>query len=347
MNSRREAITIVTALFLALSCITVSLRCYVRLRLMRAFGWDDGIMVAALCLYIGFSVCIFVGSYYGVGEKTAWFVGKESHMQTSLLCWWLGQNFYIVSCVVAKISIIIALLRITIVRAHSIILYVAGALTVAVGLLFLFFSIFECHPVSYFWMRQPGQGSCLSVDTLLAIVYLYSSIAALTDFTIGLLPCFIILDLQMSARTKFALAGILGLGCIASSAVIVRIPFLSTYRDPDFLYATYQISIWSNVEAGLGITAGSLTTLRPLFRLCRERSARSSYPLSYMGASQKTRQGGRIYDATSDETHGVTTTIIGNPEVAIPWNTSEDRLTWENPGVLGVERSFRVQVENQ
>lgn len=81
--------------------------------------------------------------------------------------------------------------------------------------------------------------------------------------------------------------------------------------------------------------------------MCRERSTKASYPLSPLGASQKTRQGGRIYDATSDETHGVTTTIVGNQEVAIPWNTSEERLMWENQGGLGVERSFHVRVENQ
>lgn len=56
----------------------------------------------------------------------------------------------------------------------------------------------------------------------------------------------------------------------ASSAVIVRIPYLQNYKDHEFLYATTSISILSNVEAGLGITAGSLTTLRPLFRLFRE-----------------------------------------------------------------------------
>lgn len=74
----------------------------------------------------------------------------------------------------------------------------------------------------------------------------------------------------------------------ASSAVIVRIPYLHNYKDHEFLYATTSISIWSNVEAGLGITAGSLTTLRPLFRLFRESPSASrshgrnpdSFPLS-------------------------------------------------------------------
>ena len=73
----------------------------------------------------------------------------------------------------------------------------------------------------------------------------------------------------------------------ASSAVIVRFPFVKTFANEDFLCtpsfpptictipvpanpyllgATYQIAIWSCTEAGLGITAGSLATLRPLLR---------------------------------------------------------------------------------
>lgn len=47
-GSGSEAIIIVTAVFLAISFITVCLRCYVRLRVVRAFGWDDGFMVMAM-----------------------------------------------------------------------------------------------------------------------------------------------------------------------------------------------------------------------------------------------------------------------------------------------------------
>lgn len=39
------------------------------------------------------------------------------------------------------------------------------------------------------------------------------------------------------------------------------------FKNPDFLYATVDIAIWSDIEQGLAITAGSLATLRPLFRM--------------------------------------------------------------------------------
>jgi hypothetical protein len=42
--------------------------------------------------------------------------------------------------------------------------------------------------------------------------------------------------------------------------------YVMDFKDPDFLWATLDIAIWSDVEQGLAITAGSLATLRPLYR---------------------------------------------------------------------------------
>ena len=46
--SRSKAILIVTSIFLAISLISVALRIFVRTRIVRAFGWDDSIMVLAM-----------------------------------------------------------------------------------------------------------------------------------------------------------------------------------------------------------------------------------------------------------------------------------------------------------
>lgn len=50
LEGRSQAIFIVTTVFLGLSFIAVCLRCFVRLRLVRAFGWDDGLMVFAMVI---------------------------------------------------------------------------------------------------------------------------------------------------------------------------------------------------------------------------------------------------------------------------------------------------------
>jgi len=83
--------------------------------------------------------------------------------------------------------------------------------------------------------------------------------------------------------------------------------------------ATSNISIWSNVEASLGIAAGSLVTLRPLFRWFRDpssagtRSKRTgnSIPLSSANAVRSDPSGPQYWrpDLDPEDSHAVITTI--------------------------------------
>lgn len=89
-------------------------------------------------------------------------------------------------------------------------------LATTVGIIFFFFTIFQCTPVNFFWNRaQPGaSGTCVNNGVLIGIAYLYSVGAAITDLTIGMLPIALIWNLRMNKRTKCAVAGILGIGCM-------------------------------------------------------------------------------------------------------------------------------------
>lgn len=71
----------------------------------------------------------------------------------------------------------------------------------------------QCQPVNHFWQRTKP-GSCLNVNYLIDIAYLYSVTATLCDLILGLLPIALVWNLQMNTRTKAALAGILSLGCM-------------------------------------------------------------------------------------------------------------------------------------
>ncbi len=48
LKGRSVSIFVVTVVFLVLSFVAVALRCFARLRLVRAFGWDDSLMVLAM-----------------------------------------------------------------------------------------------------------------------------------------------------------------------------------------------------------------------------------------------------------------------------------------------------------
>lgn len=135
-----------------------------------------------------------------------------------------------------KVSVGFFLLRLTIHPVHIRIIWTAMAVTAVTGIVFTFVTLFQCQPVSYFWTRVTGtQGQCFSILVVINLTYLYSVVNALCDFTFGLLPIFMIWNLNMSARMKIAIAPILSMGCIASCAILVRIAYCRDYLKPDFL----------------------------------------------------------------------------------------------------------------
>lgn len=69
----------------------------------------------------------------------------------------------------------------------------------------------------------------------------------------------------------------------ASCATIVRLRYLTLYNNTaEFMYSTGQIGLWSVIEEGIGITAGSMPALGPLLHsrvFGRSRSERSDQPI--------------------------------------------------------------------
>ncbi|KXJ91806.1 hypothetical protein Micbo1qcDRAFT_194837 [Microdochium bolleyi] len=264
----------VNTLFLTLAVIATILRCYVRIRMVKAFGLDDWLMVAAaisFIIYISFSL---TGVAYGTGQHHREL--SDENIEKAISHWFICQLFYAITMIVSKVSIGFFLARVTVRRMHTWIIWAAVAISIVAGFTFFFVVLFQCNPIPEYWMRygrgqvgpvSDGSGTCLNVEIIIALAYLYSACSIVADFTLALLPAWIISSLKMDRKSKMLLIPLVGMGTIASAGLVVRSPYLLTFRDPDFLYATVDIAIWSTVEQGLAITAGSLATTRPLLRL--------------------------------------------------------------------------------
>ncbi|OJD35828.1 uncharacterized protein BKCO1_15000110 [Diplodia corticola] len=265
-ENRGPELFCVTVIMVCMAVVSTALRCFVRLGMVKAWGIDDWFMLAGTLTHIMFATCVIGGIHYGTGRHMAELDPHDS--EKAMRYWWLCYIAYCLTMITTKISIGYFLLRLTVHRVHVWIIWCVMSLTVLTGAVFFFVTIFQCNPVSYFWSQTVGaEGTCVPVEVIMALTYLYGSISAICDFTFGILPIFLIWNLNMRKSVKIALIPILSMACIASSAVIVRMAYVKDFKDPDFLYATVDIAIWSDTEQGLAITAGSLATLRPLFRL--------------------------------------------------------------------------------
>ncbi|GAT21991.1 cation-transporting ATPase 4 [Aspergillus luchuensis] len=330
LEARSEVLVAVSVVVMAISLLTVSFRCFVRWRMLKAFGWDDTLMVLAMVrnpleisvspdpittvwqlsqgslddesltcfqvLDIVLTACAIAGAKDGVGRHLSNFHSFDE-FHHAMLWWWLGQCIYIWASGVAKVSIALALLRLSVHTYQRIILWIIMGASICVSLMFWFFMLFQCHPVSKFWERT-GPGNCMSTDTLIRVAYVYSGICAVCDFALGLLPIDLVRQLQTNLKTKIALGGTLSLG-----------------------YSTFSIDIWSFIEVGLGITAGSLVTLRPLFRAVlgdppdrKGKKSRGSMPLTSFTEYTRTRpdpEDAAVWQSPQpDATRNITTTVV-------------------------------------
>ncbi|KAK5789549.1 hypothetical protein VI817_008672 [Penicillium citrinum] len=367
-HQRVLAVRTVAAVFLPIACITVMLRCYVRGWVVKGFGWDDGSMVLAMAFYVMFCACMIGGTLHGTGQLYE--NETPENRVLAMKYWWLCEIAYCFASIFCKISVCIFLMRITVKRHHIWILYIVMILTVLAGLVFMFLMLLQCKPLSYFWTRlafDPSiEGYCISINIIITMTYIYSVFAALCDFTVGILPIFLVRKLHMKRQAKYAVVGILSMACIASSAVIIRFPFVKTFGDFQFLYATYQIAIWSNIEAGLGITAGSLATLRPLLRKIMGSRSDPDYSSGFpriSGSRQARASGQRPMPLGSLDTNGrnelrpdklavVVTNIESQRDMENSWpqpsspSSSEERLTSDHGSSakmeVGIHRTFDV-----
>jgi len=223
-----------------------------------------------------------IGIHHGTGRHHR-DLSKEN-IERARHCWWFCYIFYSWAMIFAKLSIGYLLLRISIKRIHTWILYLAMLTSIVAGGAFFFVVVFQCWPVYRFWVDH-DLAVCVSNDLIVALAYTYSTFSIISDFTFAIIPGFLVWDLQLKRRAKVALVPLITMGCIASAAVIARLPFVRFFNSPDFLWATTDIAIWSTVEQGLAITAGSLATLRPLFFLAMHRLGLSTQRPSYGGKS--------------------------------------------------------------
>ncbi|PMD23437.1 hypothetical protein NA56DRAFT_701730 [Hyaloscypha hepaticicola] len=316
----------VAGLFLALSTIAIVLRCYCRAVVVKSFGIDDWSALIAWILFVFFCTFAIAGVHHGTGQHS--YNLPPAEIPVGLKWWWACEPVYVLSNMALKLSIGVMLLRIAVSRIHKIIIWTTVVILELYSLGFFLLFVMQCLPSEYFWTRfTGGSGSCINPDITVNATYAYSAISCAADWTLGLLPITLVWNLQMNPRTKLSVAAILALGAIASTATIVRFPYIKGLSNSaDFLYATTDVAIWSTCETGIGIVASSIATLRPLFRTFFSRSRLLGGSTSQGGTNPwpasgngyiRSRNGAEEFGLRSDigKSRGVTTLVEAGGDV--------------------------------
>ncbi|PMD30640.1 hypothetical protein L207DRAFT_391412, partial [Hyaloscypha variabilis F] len=254
-------------LFLVLSWLFVSLRCYCKIAVLHSFGPDDFLCIVTQVLFTFYGAFVLVGVHYGAGKHDVDII-PPTNIPICLKWWWFGEQFYCLTSSTLKFSIGLFLLRIAVHKTQKVIVWIVMIVSSLMGIYSFCLLLFQCRPITYFWGQYSGiKGSCINPMIISRTAYAFSAVSCWSDWTFCILPGFIIWNLEMNPRTKVSVLLLFALGTVASTITIVRFPYLSALNNKaNFLYATTNVGVLSTIEIGIGITTVAAVTIRPLFR---------------------------------------------------------------------------------
>ncbi|EQB58536.1 hypothetical protein CGLO_01206 [Colletotrichum gloeosporioides Cg-14] len=328
----------VTVGFTIVCLLVVGLRVWLRLKLS-TFGTEDYIMCAGVALNMVHNAVVMYGTFTGIGSP-------DSKLNTAIMIEGaksivLWQIFYVSGSLLIKTSICVTLIRIATQRRFVYILYGLIAMSAISTFIAILAVLVRCRPIAASW--NPTLGTCLPQTIIITLTYVVSVINIINDFSVAIIPVFMLWNVQMRRKLKILTTMILGLGILASTATIIRMPYSSAYNNvTNLLHDVGNIILWTVVECGMGVIAGSLPMLRQLFKgLAKDQSSRDeSYVLRARSGRWPSLSNGRTPDdhesppdTETDSTHRIMKTSRGDASegsthtaevVGTSWQTHKD-----------------------
>ncbi|KAF4472584.1 integral membrane PTH11 [Fusarium albosuccineum] len=268
------SILAVTIVFTVLCLVVVGLRVWIRIN-THCFGREDWLMCVGTVINMVHNGIVIWGTFTGIGTadsrlntaimiegaKVGLSYSKGFHrlanyLSIQVIVFW--QIFYVSGSVFIKASICAQLMRIATKRRFVIFLWILIALSVIITFIAILAVLIRCKPVAASW--NPALGTCIDQNIIIVLTYVVSGMNIATDWSVSIIPIFILWNIQMRKTLKMMVALVMGVGVLSENV----------------LYGVGQIILWTVVECGLGIIAGSMPMLRKLFRSLEKDE--SSYP---------------------------------------------------------------------
>ncbi|RDW63559.1 hypothetical protein BP6252_11104 [Coleophoma cylindrospora] len=266
MENKGPGLAVLLSVLIALTWITSILRFYVRYFILKAFWIDDWLMAITLASNTFWHIDQLIGIHYGVGRHMKDLTLPQIH--TALAMFWGSELGYIATTTLLKLALGTLILRVAMDRTHILIIRIVMVVSTVYGVAFFFVAMFQCHPISDFWNKLDTGNTCIAGRIISDLTYTHSAISVISDWILVALPIQIIMASYLDRRSKILAVCTVAFGAIGSTATIVRIPVIKILDSSkaDFLYTCVNLVVFSSVEGGVGLIAGNVVTLRPLFK---------------------------------------------------------------------------------
>ncbi|KAK2623624.1 hypothetical protein QTJ16_006805 [Diplocarpon rosae] len=295
-NTGPKILAVVTTITM-IALVTVALRIWVRLTIIRRFVSSDYAMVLAMILATTVWVLVVLQVKNGAGRHAAYL--EPEIMMRGLRANFATQPLTLIACTMPKVSVALFLLPIATRKLYRYFLW--GLLV----FMFVYTSVavittcLQCTDLRTFWdpLVPPN---CWSMRARQTLSLVYTSLTIATDFTLAFVPIPMLWNVQINFRVKLSLIAIMSMGIFAASASIVKATTIHNFgKTGDFLWDSAEITIWVALEINVGIIAGCLPCLKPLFKKILTLT-------SFYSSSRSPRDGNRSGGKEMHSLHGFT-----------------------------------------
>ncbi|PWY82142.1 hypothetical protein BO70DRAFT_371111 [Aspergillus heteromorphus CBS 117.55] len=300
-----------------LGLLTYGLRVYCRLT-RKSWGVEDWIMTAALLPFAVLVAGCIGGAFNGIGIHQWRFQvpGQEQYYAEGQKFFLIFEVGYCSAIIPIKLSISWQLIRVAERRkAYLYGQYLVIAIFAIMNVIALIFILINCIPIDAAW-NGDSEGHCRPSYVLADVYYACTAVNILTDWVTAIMPVPLLWNVQINRNTKISIVGLMGLGILASLSACVRLKYtVALTSQSDYLYGVANVVIWGFAENAIGMIVGNVATLRPLFRILRDRKTSDNYYTRSRGlpGSQRTGPGGflRTYELAE---HGKNTGVVSTSE---------------------------------
>ncbi|KAL2158839.1 hypothetical protein VTH06DRAFT_4031 [Thermothelomyces fergusii] len=241
-----------------LSAFVVSLRFYVRAKLLRSVKNEDWCILVSMLFCVIFGVFMILECQNGLGRHLA-DVSKEEY--SAYRKWsWIGTLCYNLSLCFTKLSILLLYLR---VLTHDYIRKTTWAVMAIVAVYNAWgigMYLTMCVPIAKVWKAEL-EGYCHPTAVWWALTYLHIA----TDFLIFIIPTPVLVTMTVPLRRKIGLLIVFTFGLFVCLISVIRSIVLNKlFSLPDRTWELVAIANWSTAEPNAAIVCGCLPTLRPV-----------------------------------------------------------------------------------
>ncbi|KAI1214679.1 uncharacterized protein F4807DRAFT_455133 [Annulohypoxylon truncatum] len=262
-ETKGPTIIVVNCIVTAISTAFVFARLYVRVGMMKKFKLDDALI--SFSLILGWMVVAFsiVSVKSGNGQHISTLTPEQ--VSGAVLYTMVGFVPGVLSFSVPKLAaiyLLTGLLEPS--KWHRRFLWTIGVACVIflLGCVAILFG--QCTPSRAQWDLSITQKTCISPWVLVNYSEFAGAFSGFVDLYLAAWPATVLFSLQMNMRKKIALCFALGLGSVACVVAIYKTTRIPGLADPDFTWATSDLTIWTCVEGASVIIATCIPILRPL-----------------------------------------------------------------------------------